>query len=131
MILALLVIGSGILAQAPVYRLEQHTKRSASVMKLYSPERLALLEKLNRADAPHLDRLSILVIPFPWDRDELAYSPLPETYACCSGEAKFIVIHLPGQVFGAYEQGRLVRWGPVSSGRALSPTPEGLYHLNW
>jgi lipoprotein-anchoring transpeptidase ErfK/SrfK len=40
-------------------------------------------------------------------------------------------VHSPSQVFGAYEYGHLVRWGPVSSGRARYPTPSGLFHLNW
>jgi hypothetical protein len=34
-------------------------------------------------------------------------------------------------MFGAYESGRLMRWGPVSSGAGTGPTPEGLFHLNW
>ena len=35
------------------------------------------------------------------------------------------------QVFGAYETGRLAYWGPVSTGRAETPTPSGLFHLTW
>jgi hypothetical protein len=32
---------------------------------------------------------------------------------------------------GAYEQGRLVRWGPVSTGRRETRTPSGAFHLTW
>ena len=88
-VLPLLVVGS-VLAQTRSYRLERRTTRSVRVLKQYSPEQVALLEKLNRADAAHLDRLSVLVIPSSWDAGELAYSPLPATYACGSGEVKFI-----------------------------------------
>ena len=35
------------------------------------------------------------------------------------------------QAFAAYDSGRLVRWGPISSGRIEKPTPVGLYHANW
>ena len=35
------------------------------------------------------------------------------------------------QVFGAYENGQLVRWGPVSTGRKETPTPAGEYNLTW
>jgi hypothetical protein len=42
-----------------------------------------------------------------------------------------MVVFVPGQVFGAYEAGTLVRWGPVSTGVRASPTPQGLFSLNW
>jgi hypothetical protein len=44
---------------------------------------------------------------------------------------KYLVVHQPMQVFGAYEMGKLVRWGPVSSGRKETPTPAGTYNLTW
>ena len=43
----------------------------------------------------------------------------------------FLVVYLPGQLFGAYEFGRLVRWGPVSSGSRNNPTSAGSFALNW
>lgn len=42
-----------------------------------------------------------------------------------------MVVDLPAQVFAAYEHGYLVRWGPVSSGKADTPTPSGEFRLNW
>src|SRR6266545_1125241 len=95
------------------------------------PDQLALLEKLNRADAAHLRRLPVLVIPASGNYDELRHSPLPLTYGWARAFPKAIVVHLPSQVFGAYENGQLVRWGPISSGRATQSTPSGLFHLNW
>ena len=95
------------------------------------PDRLALLEKLNRADVARLRRLPVLVMPASEDGDELRHSPLPLTYDWASSFPKAIVVHLPSQIFGAYEYGSLVRWGPTSSGSAASPTPSGLFHLNW
>jgi hypothetical protein len=35
------------------------------------------------------------------------------------------------QAFAAYEGGRLVRWGPVSTGRKETPTPAGTFTLTW
>ena len=72
-----------------------------------------------------------LVVPERFDKDELDYAPLPREWPGAAQSPKAIVVHLPGQVFGAYEYGRLVRWGPVSSGSDKSPTPEGFHHLNW
>ena len=97
----------------------------------YSDDQLAILEKLNRADRDHLGRLRELVVPDRWFLDELAYSLMPPRYAASEGYPKVLVVHLPGQMFGAYEHGTLVRWGPVSSGRRVSPTRPGLLFLNW
>jgi hypothetical protein len=95
------------------------------------PDRLALLEKLNRADVAHLRRLPVLVMPASGDDDELRHSPLPLTYGWASSFPKAIVVHLPSQVFGAYEHGSLVRWGPISSGRPADLTSSGLFQLTW
>ena len=71
------------------------------------------------------------MIPERWNLDELAYSPLAHTYTWAEQYSKAVVIHQPLQVFGAYEKGKLIRWGPVSSGRKTAPTPSGLFHMNW
>ncbi len=115
----------------PRFYAQKRTTSSVAVQKLYGPERVALLEKLNRADSPHLNRLRLLVVPDRWDLGELLYSPLPQEYDAARSFSKFLVVYLPGQVFGAYECGGLVRWGPVSSGHQQRPTPPGLFRLNW
>ena len=97
----------------------------------FSRPQISLLEKLNRADRDHLVELGEIVVPDRWDLHDLAYSPLAVHYAALEDFAKAVVVHKPGQVFGAYERGRLVRWGPVNSGAASSPTPDGLFYLNW
>lgn len=97
----------------------------------YTREQIALLEKLNRTDASHLIRLSEITVPDRWDFRELDYSPLPARWTWARGKEKALLVHQPSQVFGAYENGRLVRWGPVSSGSSKRPTPPGIYHLNW
>ena len=35
------------------------------------------------------------------------------------------------QAFAAYEHGVLVRWGPVGTGKAATPTDTGLFFTNW
>jgi hypothetical protein len=96
----------------------------------FTDSQLALLEKLNRADVQHLPRLPELVVPESWN-DELTYSVLPMRYAASNSSPTFLVVYLPGQLFGAYEFGRLIRWGPVSSGRRNAPTIPGFFALNW
>ena len=104
---------------------------SSSILDQLNEKQIGLLEKLNRADRVHLRRLGKLIVPDYWDLDELEYSPMPASVKRMEPDAKVMVIHLPWQVFGAYEHGHLTRWGPVSSGRALHPTPAGLFFLNW
>jgi lipoprotein-anchoring transpeptidase ErfK/SrfK len=114
------------------YRIEPVA--AATFSKAYTPAQAALLEKLNRRDVEHLLRLKEMIVPSEWragGADELDYSPLPATWAWAAPHAKVVVVSQPAQVFGAYEAGRLVRWGPVSSGRKETATPPGIYSLTW
>jgi L,D-transpeptidase-like protein len=113
-----------------LYQLVEGGLRKEELRRL-DPDLLALLEKLNRADVSRLGRLPVVVIPASETVDELQHSPLPLTYGWASGLPKALVVDLPSQVFGAYENGSLVRWGPISSGTSADPTPSGLFYLNW
>lgn len=97
----------------------------------FTPDQLALLEKINRRDVAHLRRLSTIIVPDRWDAGELSYSPLPQQWPESAHLPRIIVVDQPMQVFGAYEAGVLVRWGPVSTGRKETPTPAGSYNLTW
>ena len=99
--------------------------------KRFTPAQLAVLEKLNRRDLEHLARLTEIIVPDIWPDDELAFSPLPADWPWAVSLPKALIVHQPGQVFGAYEYGRLVRWGPVSTGRKETPTPAGSFNLTW
>ena len=103
----------------------------AEPLSRFGESQIVLLEKLNRADRGHLVRLKLLILPSQWDLDQLAYSPLPHSVSRFVVTPKALVVDLSTQLFGAYEFGNLVRWGPVSSGDRHHPTPPGLYHLNW
>jgi hypothetical protein len=115
-------------AKPVLYHLEA---RSGPLGHRFAGWQLEVLQILNRADLEHLERFSRIVVPDAWTTDVLSYSPLPLRYAAADPVAKLLVVHQPWQAFGAYESGRLVRWGPVSSGRKAMQTPTGLFHLNW
>ena len=115
----------------PSYNLGAGPVLGGELRRRFTPDQLALLEKLNRATVTHLERLDLLVIPDRWSGDELAYSPFPSRSEWAARYPKALIVHQPGQAFAAYESGRLIRWGPVSSGRRQAPTPAGLFHLNW
>ena len=88
----------------------------ARPLSRFAPEQIARLEKLNRADTAHLARLKSVIVPNHWDLGHLAYSPMPLVVSWLSDQRKTLVVVIAAQVFGAYEFGLLVRWGPVSSG---------------
>jgi hypothetical protein len=135
---ALLQSARGAQAQPAVavqYHLAPVPRSPAELGKLFTADQIGILEKLNRRDRDHLLRVEPaipgLILPDTWIADELAYSPFPAAYAWAEPYAKAIVVHQPSQAFGAYEAGRLVRWGPVSTGRKDTPTPAGAYNLTW
>ena len=110
--------------------------RSAAELRDRFPSaQIDILEKLNRRDREHLIRTDPpvpgIVVPVVWEDDELSYSPFPLDWPATANHAKYLVVHQPMQVFGAYESGKLVRWGPVSSGRKETPTPAGTFNLTW
>ncbi|MGA7236211.1 MAG: L,D-transpeptidase [Bryobacteraceae bacterium] len=104
---------------------------SAKALSHFSAAQLILLAKLNHADSAHLGRLPRILVPNRWDDDQLLYSPMPADVPQLADDNKAVVVDLAGQVFGAYEYGKLVRWGPVSSGDRRHQTPGGIYHLNF
>jgi hypothetical protein len=131
--LAALVMMTGTHAGEPPRRfhIEKRAVGTLPIAERFDANQIAILEKLNRADAQHLDRLIELVVPEWWSLDERAYTSLPAWYEPASSYPKLVVVYVPGQVFGAYEAGRLARWGPVSTGARASATPEGWFHLTW
>ncbi len=117
------------------YRLLPVPRTPAELRQQFTPAQIAILEKLNRRDVDHLLRgepaIPGLIVPDTWADDETVYSPMPLQCEWGAAQAKAIVVHQPAQVFAAYENGSLVRWGPVSTGRKETPTPPGEYTLTW
>jgi hypothetical protein len=104
---------------------------AGELSKRFTAAQLGVLEKLNRRDLKHLERLTEIIVPDTWPDDELAFSPLPADWPWAADMPKALIVHQPAQVFGAYEFGKLVRWGPVSTGRKETPTPAGSFNLTW
>lgn len=111
-------------------RIQYHLERPHALGRL-NARQIGLLEKLNRVDRRDLGDLAEIVLPDRWDLPTNDYSPMPQFVRDVAAAPKAVIVDLPGQVFGAYENGRLIRWGPVNTGKRDSPTPPGLYHLNW
>src|SRR5262245_19681177 len=75
---------------------------------LDSAERQTVL-KLNRIDLTHARRRNIIVPDSLLS--ELDYAPFPAQIRELAEVPKFITVSRRVQAFGAYEYGRLVRWG--------------------
>jgi lipoprotein-anchoring transpeptidase ErfK/SrfK len=109
---------------------EEGRKYLSQLKSEIGEEKMAVLLKLNRLDPHHLR--SGVTLTIPEQVDELsAFSPFPHRLETGSEIPKLVLVSLRVQAFGAYESGRLVRWGPISSGKKSTPTPAGLYHTNW
>lgn len=94
-------------------------------------EQVPFLEFLTRQ---RVDRLAVgdtIILPEPLGLDLRAYAPFPRYYAASEEIGKLIVIHKKVQAWAAYEDGRLVRWGLVNTGRPGFETPGGRYNINW
>jgi lipoprotein-anchoring transpeptidase ErfK/SrfK len=86
--------------------------------------------KLNRVDRGNLANVKSLIVSDNLT-DPNAVSPFPLELGIVRDLPKLIVVSRKVQAFGAYESGKLVRWGPTSTGKRSTQTPTGLYHANW
>lgn len=102
----------------------------ADLQATLGPERFAEALKLNRKDLAHARKGDVLLLPPP-GTDWMALSPFPARWPEVADQPKLLAVSLRLQAWGAYEAGKLARWGPTSTGKKKSPTPVGLYHTNW
>ena len=93
-------------------------------------ENLSTVLGLNRIDKKFVRKGRTIIIPDTFS-DWMDYSPFPKQIESLQTISKIILVSQEIQAFGAYENGILVRWGPVSTGKKSTPTPPGLYHTNW
>lgn len=94
-------------------------------------ERFLLVLKVNRRDSSHVRDGDSLMVPVDSTAGLLALAPFPREVPVARDRAKLMLVSRRVQAFAAYETGRLVRWGPTSTGRESLQTPEGLFHTNW
>jgi len=86
--------------------------------------------KINRTDKNHIRAGNTLIIPSV-TADLMRMSPFPAELEIAQTIPKLLLVSRRVQAFAAYESGKLVRWGPTSTGKKSTPTPAGLYHTNW
>ena len=100
------------------------------LQKTHGREGFEAILHLNRIDLEHLRQGAILVVP-EGPVAMAAISPFPSSIPDLTAAPRTLLVSRRVQAFAAYEQGQLVRWGAISSGRAETPTPAGLFATNW
>lgn len=122
-------------AETPAIRyravLVEGPRTIAALRRDLGPDGFAIVLKVNRLDLAHVRQGATLVVP---DRlaDVNLLTPFPRQLdAVRSPDGRLLLVSRRVQAFAAYDDRRLVRWGPTSTGRRQTPTPEGLFHTNW
>lgn len=85
---------------------------------------------INRIDDKNLTIGMTLIVPISFD-DPSIWEFMPDNIANAITIPKLIIVSQRTQAFGFYENGKLVRSGPVSTGKKTTQTPSGLYFTNW
>ncbi|GAB4233666.1 MAG: hypothetical protein Kow00109_06450 [Acidobacteriota bacterium] len=124
----------GEVPSAPVVRWRIVRGRGADFRRLWNAwdaETRLLVQRVNRKDYRHLQRSRFVVVPQGETPRGPVAGPFPPCLASAASVGKIVFVDQSNQAFGAYEAGRLARWGAVSTGTERHPTPNGLYHANW
>ncbi len=97
-------------------------------------QRLALTQLLGGGRAEDLrigDSVVVPSRPRDFDLGALAFAPYPSTWPGARALTKVVIVDKTTQTWAAYDRGQLARWGPVSTGKAATPTPVGRFTMNW
>ncbi len=115
------------------YKLDSlaNEKQIDSFRTRYSYEQQKLIFALNRLDPNRLKSGLNLIVPDTLFTDINKYSPFPEEFDILDSIPKVVLISQRIQGFALYEKGKLLKWGPVSSGKQSTPTPNGLHYGNY
>ncbi len=97
----------------------------------YSKEERYTILAINRLDEDNAWRADTLMIPSKIEEDFLKYSPFPKHLDILKDINKMVFFSYPIQAYAAYENGKLVKWGPTSMGKKAAQTKTGLMFSNW
>ncbi len=127
-----LLVSSDTLPNIPTisYKLVK-TKSYASLISQYDTTGANLILALNRVDKNRVGRLDSLVLPDTVINDQNIYSPFPRHIDLLEKVKKILIVSQTHQAFAIYGSGSLVKWGPTSTGKKSTLTPNGLFATNW
>ena len=118
--------------QFPVLNYRMIKARSyQSLIKKFDTTGTNIILAINRIDKNKLRTLDSLVVPDSIVNDFNMYSPFPQHVDILEKVSKIIFVSQTIQAFAVYEYGNLIKWGPTSTGKKSTPTPNGLFATNW
>ncbi|MDX1544947.1 MAG: L,D-transpeptidase family protein [Christiangramia sp.] len=125
--------------QPKIYRYEVNYKLDSLVSKAdidslfnnYNEDQLKTVLALNRMEKRRIRPNKSIVIPECASAEFNTYSPFPQDVYFLKCIPKTVLISQRVQAFGLYEHGELVKWGPVSTGKRSTRTPNGLNYGNY
>lgn len=97
----------------------------------FSAEEQNIIFALNRMDSWRLKEGKSLIIPDTLTNDLMDYSPFPETLDILDSVPKAVLVSRRVQAIALYERGKLIKWGPASTGKESTQTPAGIYYGNY
>ncbi|MEW6102246.1 MAG: L,D-transpeptidase [bacterium] len=106
------------------------TKSLIELKRKIGSKGMLVVLKINRIDEKHIKAGNSIIVPDTFD-NILDFSPFPFYIEELVEVEKLLLVSIQNQAFAAYEFGKQVWWGPVSTGKKDTPTPTGLYWTNW
>lgn len=88
-----------------------------------------IIGRINKIDEFHLQKGKEILIPI--NRKAKNFTPVPKHLKRLNRIKKVLFVFLKKQYFGFYRFGRLIFWGPVSSGNNKHSTPTGRFRILW
>ncbi|MUP46211.1 murein L,D-transpeptidase [Gramella sp. BOM4] len=109
-----------------------HSRKEVdSLFALLNEDQTKVLLDLNRTEKNRIKPMSAIIVPECISHELIEYAPMPQYLPVMKCLPKSMLISQRVQAFGLYENGDLIRWGPISTGKAATPTPNGLYYSNY
>ncbi len=105
-------------------------KQGDVLSKIAPPKYWKIILKVNRIDEKHLIPGNVILIPSDFKK-AFSFCPVPRKILNLSQKKRVVIFYLSKQYFGAYEYGKLLFWGPISSGKKGYETPIGNFIVNW
>lgn len=101
-----------------------------TLSKIAPLEHWDIIRRVNRIDEAHLIIGKTILIPTDLEKAN-KFLPVPEYMEGAEKTERTVYIFLEKQYFGAYENGQLAFWGPISSGKKERETPRGNFKVLW
>ncbi len=120
------VVGTALAQEVPEGFTIHKIEKGDTLEKIAPEEHHNLIMKVNRFDKKHLPIGKKILIPVDFIKAS-EYTPVPEYIEEAKEEERSIYVFLDKQYFGAYENGELVFWGPISSGKGRKGTRPGKF----